>query len=309
MSLDQALNGAADWTEPGPLTPITQEEHDRLVGLEEVIEAGLVSFVAVGTALAEVRDGRLYRESHATFEGYCQARWHFTGRRAYQLMEAADVCTTVQAEGAPPLANEAQARALAAAPAEERADVMAAVAEKGKPTAAAITDEIEARHPKPPAPSPAPPTVETGRVPSTAPPASPSPPAQAEPEFDVCVGCGEVDPPGFAGSHCPECWEKKGQADPIRIEVEISAAAPKPPTLRDRPEVKEVDRVWAPAKALGKGLRSMLPALEVMEVLPADSLESFDDLADEAIAWGKRWKEERKSAGRLRLMGVKGIRR
>lgn len=35
---------------------------------EAIIERGLATFVEVGTALAEIRDNRLYRESHGTFE-------------------------------------------------------------------------------------------------------------------------------------------------------------------------------------------------------------------------------------------------
>jgi hypothetical protein len=33
-----------------------------------------------GTALLEVRDRRLYRETHATFEDYCRERWRFSDR-------------------------------------------------------------------------------------------------------------------------------------------------------------------------------------------------------------------------------------
>ena len=44
----------------------------RLAELELVIERGQKAFVAVGNALAEIRDQRLYRETHATFEAYCK---------------------------------------------------------------------------------------------------------------------------------------------------------------------------------------------------------------------------------------------
>ena len=43
----------------------------RLAELELVIERGLKTFVEVGAALLGIRDGRLYRETHATFEDYC----------------------------------------------------------------------------------------------------------------------------------------------------------------------------------------------------------------------------------------------
>ncbi len=46
-----------------------------LAELEAVMERGLVTFIEVGTALLEIDDGRLYLESHATFEEYLWERW------------------------------------------------------------------------------------------------------------------------------------------------------------------------------------------------------------------------------------------
>lgn len=121
------------------------QEQARLEHLEQEIEAGIKTFLTVGNALAEVRESRLYRSRYETFESYCSCRWSLSRSRAYQMIEAAEVVSTIVDTGAPAPTNEGQARALAAAPPEERADVMTAVAEKGKPTAAAITEEIEAR--------------------------------------------------------------------------------------------------------------------------------------------------------------------
>lgn len=74
----------------------------RLDQLEHVIERGLATFVEVGEALLAIRDERLYRETHATFEDYCRDRWGMTAPRAYQLMDAAKVVglvsTTVETE-------------------------------------------------------------------------------------------------------------------------------------------------------------------------------------------------------------------
>jgi len=88
----------------GALVPA---ERSRLSELEAVVESGLQTFVEVGQALSEIRDSRLYRETHATFEDYCRERWQFTGRRGRQLIAAAEIGTIVPAE------NESQARALA----------------------------------------------------------------------------------------------------------------------------------------------------------------------------------------------------
>lgn len=78
----------------------------RLATFELVIEKGLATFQEVGEALIAIRDERLYRAEHETFEAYCKARWKFSDRRARQLMSAAEIGTMV------PVENERQARAL-----------------------------------------------------------------------------------------------------------------------------------------------------------------------------------------------------
>jgi hypothetical protein len=58
---------------------MTEVGTQRLAELERVIERGLQSFVEVGKALADIRDGKLYRcQGDATFEDYCQQRWGFS---------------------------------------------------------------------------------------------------------------------------------------------------------------------------------------------------------------------------------------
>ncbi|HET7037948.1 MAG TPA: hypothetical protein VFI42_19905, partial [Thermomicrobiaceae bacterium] len=65
----------------------------RLAELEAVIERGVPTFMEVGQALAEIRDARLYRETHTTFEAYCRERWGFTSSRARQLIGASRQAT------------------------------------------------------------------------------------------------------------------------------------------------------------------------------------------------------------------------
>ena len=91
---------------------ISPAEVDRLAELEAVVERGKAAFVEVGNALLEIRDARLYRESHTTFEGYCRERWSFERAHAYRLIDGARVAAAVSPNGDIP-ANEAQARALA----------------------------------------------------------------------------------------------------------------------------------------------------------------------------------------------------
>lgn len=86
-----------------------------LAECEQVIEQAQPTFRAVGLALTAIRDGRLYLETHATFERYCRDRWHMSRPRAYQLIAAAAMSTTVD--------NERQARRLRAVTAEEEPSI------------------------------------------------------------------------------------------------------------------------------------------------------------------------------------------
>jgi len=83
-----------------------------LAECERVIERGLKTFIEVGDALARIRDERLYRETHATFEDYCRARWDFDASRARQLISAAKTVTLVTVGGQPAPASERVAREL-----------------------------------------------------------------------------------------------------------------------------------------------------------------------------------------------------
>jgi len=97
---------------PEASTDLTAAETDRLVELEQAVDRGLQTFVEVGLALAEIRDGKLYRASYDTFERYCHERWGFTRQRARQFIDAAAVTTVVVKAGLPAPTNEAQAREL-----------------------------------------------------------------------------------------------------------------------------------------------------------------------------------------------------
>jgi hypothetical protein len=62
----------------------------RLRELEDIIKPGLASFVAVGTALAEIKRDKLYLVSHHNFEDYCRERWNLSTSHAYRQIEAAE---------------------------------------------------------------------------------------------------------------------------------------------------------------------------------------------------------------------------
>lgn len=74
-------------------------EHNRLVELERTIEAGLKTFVDVGNALLEIRDGKLYRGTDGTFEEYCGNRWSLTSVQAKRLIDGAIIATNIEPTG------------------------------------------------------------------------------------------------------------------------------------------------------------------------------------------------------------------
>ena len=76
--------------------PITQEDIQRLSELEEVVEQNLSAFAIVGMALKTIRDDRLYRKTHDTFEKYVRDRFDIARRTAYQHIEAALIFDNVR---------------------------------------------------------------------------------------------------------------------------------------------------------------------------------------------------------------------
>ena len=142
------------------LAPLTRAEAIALGDCEQRIERGLKTFIEVGSALAAIRDNRLYRATHESFETYCRERWNLSRPRAYELMTAAEVVSAMADTEQPPT-NERQARELAKVPEPERAEVWAEAVERtdGKPTAAVVR-QVAAERAEPtssmPAPKPAP---------------------------------------------------------------------------------------------------------------------------------------------------------
>jgi hypothetical protein len=102
-----------------PMQALTTREATRLAELKEQISSGLATFVQIGLALVEVRDRRLYRQTHDTFEAYCEGRWHFKRSHAYRLIDAAAVVNNLPPQEQGP-ANELQARELERVPAAEQ---------------------------------------------------------------------------------------------------------------------------------------------------------------------------------------------
>lgn len=96
--------------------PMLSSEVKTLHDCESKIATFSTSFVGAGTALAVLRDGRLYRATHDTFDAYCRERWEFSPQRAGQLIKAAEVAKELAEHDStmalPPPGNEGQVRPL-----------------------------------------------------------------------------------------------------------------------------------------------------------------------------------------------------
>lgn len=115
---------------------LTVPERSQLRRLTAIVKDGLRTFVQVGNALKEIRDGKLYRETHQTFEAFCASEFDVGKSQAYRLIEAAQVKSSPIGDK---IANENQARQMASVPEKHRATVIASVEKSGKPlTGAAI---------------------------------------------------------------------------------------------------------------------------------------------------------------------------
>ncbi|MCC5653709.1 hypothetical protein LC609_28805 [Nostoc sp. XA013] len=75
------------------VTELTQEEQSDRLHLERKVER---AFFEAGKALIELRDRRLYRSTHKTFDEYCLDRFSYNRSRSYQLVDAAVVVDNLQ---------------------------------------------------------------------------------------------------------------------------------------------------------------------------------------------------------------------
>jgi len=73
---------------PEVVEELSPEELEARQQLELKVER---AFFEAGKALRELRDRRLYRSTHRTFEDYCRQRFNFTKASAYYLIAAANV--------------------------------------------------------------------------------------------------------------------------------------------------------------------------------------------------------------------------
>ncbi len=121
---------------------LNQSEAEERQRLETEIEAGLQTFYKVGQALSEIKEKRLYRDTHATFELYCQDRWGMRGSTAYRQINAAAVVELLDAEDIKPTA-ESQLRPLVGLPGEQVSQIWSQLTADGKaPTASQVSAAV-----------------------------------------------------------------------------------------------------------------------------------------------------------------------
>lgn len=138
---------------------LTNIENTKLQECEQIIEKGLQTFYAVGTALLSIRDDRLYRQTHLTFEAYCKERWQITDRRARQFINAVAIVDNLTPIGlgyvnqtgtTVPEVTEFTIRPLAPFPPDEQREIWREVQERsnGKPTAKTVISVVNERSSK-----------------------------------------------------------------------------------------------------------------------------------------------------------------
>ena len=71
--------------------PLNTEEKRDFKRLDGVVKKACDAQWEMAAALNEIRERKLYRADHPTFEAYCKKQHAFTRTRAYQLTAAAEV--------------------------------------------------------------------------------------------------------------------------------------------------------------------------------------------------------------------------
>ena len=132
------------------ITKLDVAERTRLQELESIVEHGLQTFYEVGKALDEIREHKLYRETHKTFESYCLDNWGIGRRTADRFIAAAQVIEILRPIGLKIPTKENQVRPLTGLPPELQLEIWQEALElspNGMPTGAAVQRLVDQRFP------------------------------------------------------------------------------------------------------------------------------------------------------------------
>ncbi|WP_373535299.1 hypothetical protein [Microcoleus sp.] len=133
-----------------PTAQLDVTQRARFLELESIVEHGLQTFYEVGKALDEIREEKLYRETHKNFEAYCQQKWGIARRTAYRFIDAAKVMDNLCPIGHKIPTKENQVRPLAGLSPELQLEIWQEALElspNGMPTGATVQRLVEQRFP------------------------------------------------------------------------------------------------------------------------------------------------------------------
>jgi hypothetical protein len=106
-------NSTKGHPDPRSAASMTPDEEFALANCEKTIRQGWKTFVEVGSALAQIRESRLYRRQARTFEQYCREKWGYHKSQSYRLIAAAQAVTYLSPMGdVPQPTHERQVRPL-----------------------------------------------------------------------------------------------------------------------------------------------------------------------------------------------------
>jgi len=118
------------------MPPMSVREKKRLAELEDVVTRNFKAFYEVGSALREIHDNLLYRETHKSFSEYAKELWDIQYAHVKRLIKAVDVVDRLipyaeeikngsnWSQNEPPIPkNEAQARVLAKYPEDKQIQI------------------------------------------------------------------------------------------------------------------------------------------------------------------------------------------
>ena len=155
---DDTRNESTSLTRQGkePSESLTLEEQSDLKRYRDVIDKGLQTFSEVGNALRAIKDGRLYRATHKTFEAFCREEFGMSRAHACRQIDASVVVTrlTESTKSAPigdaadnpatPVfpANEGQVRPLVSLPEDKQVEAWVETVEAAEKRDVSITARL-----------------------------------------------------------------------------------------------------------------------------------------------------------------------
>lgn len=96
-------------------TPLNPAEKELLEECIRTIDEGYMAFFEVGIRLFMIKAGKLYRETHSSFEAFCKEKWDFSRAHADRLIKASQVVKVLHTAPVGDVAiptTESQARPL-----------------------------------------------------------------------------------------------------------------------------------------------------------------------------------------------------